>query len=106
MIYEQRTYDIHPAHFANYLKLFETKAMEIRGSGQYGQLIGFWTTEIGALNRVIHIWAYESVEARSAARSALMQNVAWTQGFLPEAMPMIVRMESCLLNPTAFSPLR
>jgi hypothetical protein len=76
--------------------------MQVCGSGQYGKLIGFWSTEIGPLNRVIHIWAYESVEARAAARKALMQDAVWTQHFLP----MIAQMDSFLLNPVAFSPLQ
>jgi hypothetical protein len=106
MIYEQRTYDVNPQHFPAYLKLFETLGMQVRGSGQYGKLIGFWSTEIGPLNRVVHIWAYDSVEARAAARKALMQDAVWTQQFLPQALPMIAQMESCLLNPVAFSPLQ
>jgi hypothetical protein len=106
MIYEQRTYDIHAQHFSAYLELFEKLAMPIRGSGQYGQLIGFWSTESGPLNRVVHIWAYASVDQRREARTALMQNKAWSEGFLPKALPMIARMESALLNATAFSPLK
>jgi hypothetical protein len=106
MIYEQRTYDIQPQHFAAYLKLFETVGMQVRAGGQYGKLIGFWSTEIGPLNRVVHIWAYESVEARSQARKALMQDAVWVQQFLPQALPMIAQMESCLLNPVVFSPLQ
>jgi NIPSNAP len=106
MIYEQRTYDIHPQHFSAYLELFEKLAMSIRGSGQYGQLIGFWSTESGPLNRVVHIWAYESIEQRRLARAALMQNNLWANDFLPKALPMIARMESALLNATPFSPLK
>jgi hypothetical protein len=106
MVYEQRTYDVHPQHFAAYLKLFETKAMAVRGSGEYGKLIGFWSTEFGPLNRVVHIWAYDSLDHRRLARAALMQNPAWSQEFLPAALPMIARMESCVLNPAAFSPLQ
>jgi hypothetical protein len=106
MIYEQRTYDIHPQHFSAYLVLFETLGMSVRGSGQYGQLIGFWSTESGPLNRVVHIWAYENLEQRRQARAALMQNKAWSEDFLPKAMPMVARMESALLNAVAFSPLK
>jgi hypothetical protein len=69
MIYEQRTYDINPQYFSAYLDLFEKLAMPIRGSGQYGRLIGFWSTESGPLNRVVHIWAYESIDQRRQARS-------------------------------------
>jgi hypothetical protein len=106
MIYEQRTYDVHPQFFGAYLKLFETLGMQVRGGGQYGKLIGFWSTEIGPLNRVVHIWAYDSVEARALARKALTQDAVWVQEFLPQALPMIAHMESCLLNPVAFSPLQ
>jgi hypothetical protein len=106
MIYEQRTYDIYPQHFAAYLKLFETTGMAVRGGGEYGKLIGFWTVEIGELNRVVHIWAYNSADHRRDCRAALAQVPKWKDEFLPQALPLVVKMQSALMNSAAFSPLQ
>lgn len=106
MIHELRTYDIKPEHLSAYLKLWVDVGMSIRGAGQCGQLVGFWVSDSGPLNQVVHIWAYESAAERSRLRAALMQEPRWAQDFLPKALPMIDRMHSTILQPTSFSPLQ
>jgi hypothetical protein len=51
-------------------------------------------------------WLYQPSCQHRLARAALMQNNLWANDFLPRALPMIARMESALLNATAFSPLK
>jgi hypothetical protein len=34
-----------------------------------GKLIGFFFTEIGVVNQVVHIWAYESLDDRLVRRA-------------------------------------
>jgi hypothetical protein len=46
------------------------------------------------------------MEQRRLACIALMQHKAWSEDFLPKALPMIKQMESALLNATAFSPMQ
>jgi hypothetical protein len=104
LIYELRTYDVKPGRLADYLKLFDEVGMPVRKN--YGVLVGFWSTEFGALNRVVHLWQYESLDARGALRAALMREPVWVNDFLPYALPMLERMESVVLNPTSFSPLQ
>jgi len=35
-----------------------------------GGLVGFFTCEIGTLNRIVHMWKYESLADREARRAA------------------------------------
>ena len=105
MIYELRTYDVKPEHLAAYLRLWDEHGLTVRGGGLYGQLIGFWVSDGGALNQVIHLWAYESAAERTRLRTALMKDARWTHDFLPRALPMLDRMQSSMLQPTSFSPL-
>ena len=104
MIYEMRTYDVKPGLLSAYLKLFNDVGLPQRKP--HNNLIGFWFTETGALNQVVHIWSWESLDRRAILRAELMQNPKWAQDFLPIAMPMLDRMSSVILNPASFSPLQ
>jgi NIPSNAP len=104
MIYEMRTYDIKPGLLPAYLKHFKEVGMPEREP--HNNLVGFWFTEFGALNQVVHIWKWDSLDQRTKLRGELMQNPNWTQNFLPVAMPMVDRMHSVIMNPAEFSPLK
>ena len=104
MIYEMRTYDVKPGLLNAYLTLFNEIGMPERNP--HNNLVGFWFTETGTLNQVVHIWRWNSLDQRAALRAELMQNPKWAQDFLPAAMPMLDRMQSVMLNPASFSPLQ
>jgi hypothetical protein len=104
LIYEQRTYRVKPGLLGPYLKLFEDVGMPVRQ--HYGRLVGFWFTEFGELNQVVHIWAYESLDQRTAIREALMKDRQWVEDFLPKALPMLDHMQSIVMVGAPFSPLR
>ena len=55
MIFEMRTYTIKIGQLNNYINHFEHVGMPI--ISKYATLIGYWHTEIGELNQVIHIWS-------------------------------------------------
>jgi hypothetical protein len=104
MIYEQRTYNVKPGMLNEYLAFFRDVGMPVRKA--HNNLVGFWFTEFGTLNQVVHIWKYDSLEHRTALRAELMRNPQWANEFLPKAMAMLDRMDSVLLNPASFSPLQ
>lgn len=104
MIYEERNYLFKPAHFQQFLTLFEKEGLEIM-TRHLGTLVGYFTTEIGELNTAVHIWAYESFEDRLNRRQAMWADPQWVQ-YAEKVTPWIVRMESRLLRPTSFSPLQ
>ena len=68
-----------------------------------GTLVGFWHTEIGELNKVIHIWGYDSLDDRLARRAALAEHPDWP-AYLEVALPLIVEQENRVLIPASFSP--
>ncbi len=53
--YELRTYSIAPSKFVSFIQLTQ-EHFHIRKS--HSRLIGYWTTELGGLNEVVHIWEY------------------------------------------------
>jgi hypothetical protein len=104
MIYEQRTYSVKPGMLNEYLAFFRDVGMPVRQ--EHNNLVGFWFTEFGPLNQVVHIWKYDSLEHRAALRAELMRNPQWANTFLPKAMAMLDRMDSVILNSASFSPLQ
>ena len=104
MIYEQRCYTLTPAGMRPFLALYEREGLPLLRR-HLGQLVAFFVTETGELNQVVHLWAYPDLNDRDARRSALWQDPEWL-AYADKVLPFIVRMESRLLKPTAFSPLQ
>jgi hypothetical protein len=71
---------------------------DIRGD-DYGKLEGYWTTEIGPLNQVMHLWSYADFNERARLRSELGKLPRWTGEYIPLIRPLLVRQEVRLLNP-------
>ncbi|NDG47934.1 MAG: NIPSNAP family protein [Rhodospirillales bacterium] len=100
MLVEQRTYTLHPGTAGQYLKLYETEGMAIQ-KPILGRLVGYYQTEFGTLNQVIHMWAYESLDERAAKRARLGADPAW-QAYIGKTRPLIITQENKLLIPAPF----
>jgi hypothetical protein len=95
MIYEFRTYDIKPRtvdQFGENTKAKLDKRLE------YSPLGGFWYTEMGPLNQVVHIWPYEDANHRSEIRSKAVSEGDWP----PDNNDIILNMESEIMFPAPF----
>lgn len=107
MILEVRTYTAQTGGgTARWLDYYEKNGLPAQ-KRHLGGLVGFFTTEIGPLNQIIHMWRYDSLADREAKRAALAQDPEW-QAFLkngPQPSPLITQ-ETKILVPTAFSPMK
>jgi hypothetical protein len=97
MIYELRTYTLSPGKQAEYLKLSSEVGRKARGD-RYGKLEGFWSTEFGTLNQVVHLWSYADLNERERLRGELAKNEDFTKGYLPQIRPMLVAQENKILS--------
>jgi len=97
MIYEMRTYTLLPGTAPATAELSGTLGREIRGD-DYGKLEGYWITEIGPLNQVMHLWSYSDLIERSRLRGELAKNSRWTGEYLPQIKPRLVRQDIRLMN--------
>lgn len=102
MIIDHRVYTLRPGSIDAFLDLFERDGLPLY-SHYCGKLLGYYVSESGELNQVIHLWAYESVEDRERRRATLYQDARWA-AFLDAALPMVVKQESRILKPARFSP--
>ena len=98
MIHELRIYTGKPGAAPEMAKNSGTVARDIRGDN-YGRLEGYWLTEIGALNQVVHLWSYSDLNERARLRAELSKNERWTKEYLPLIRPLLVRQDIRLMNP-------
>ena len=103
MIYEMRTYRMKVGRVPAYLKLVAEEGIEVQKS-HLGGLVGYFSSEIGPLNEIVHVWAYADLADRAERRARLAADPRWQQ-FLPKIQALIETMENKILLPTAFSPL-
>jgi hypothetical protein len=97
MIYELRTYTVRPGTVGDMVKAASTVSRDIR-KDDYGKLEGYWSTEIGPLNQVLHMWSYRDFEERAKLRAELSKNPRWGGEYLPLIRPMLMRQDVRLLN--------
>ena len=97
MIYELRTYTVKPGMLGDMIKAASTVSRDVRGDN-YGKLEGYWSTEIGPLNQVLHMWSYPDLNERAKVRAELTKNARWTSEYIPLIRPLLIRQEVRLLN--------
>ncbi|MEZ5765722.1 MAG: NIPSNAP family protein [Xanthobacteraceae bacterium] len=97
MIYELRTYTVRPGTIGEMVKAASTVSRDVRGDS-YGKLEGYWTTEIGPLNQVMHLWSYADLNERARLRAELSKNPHWRKEYTPLIRPLLVRQDIRLLN--------
>ncbi|MCB2002646.1 MAG: NIPSNAP family protein [Rhodoferax sp.] len=103
MLVEMRTYVLHAGKTAVFLDAMEREGLAIERP-ILGRLLGYYSTEIGTLNQIIHLWGYDSFEERTRRRQQLAQDRAW-QRFVPTVMPFIRDMHNQLLTPAPFASI-
>src|SRR5690349_10860119 len=89
--------DLKPGTVQEYVKQF---AAGLPHRQQYSQLAAVWRTEIGPLNRLIHVWPYADIAERERVRAAAEKPGVWP---IP-ATDLLVAQESKLIEPAPFSP--
>ena len=102
MIHELRTYTIQPSKFKDFVA--HTAKVGIKLRTKHSKLCGYWTTEIGELNQVVHLWEYENFDHRTRVRAALAKDKAWNTQYLTRSRPMLQHQESMVLAPADFWP--
>ncbi len=104
MILDERTYAIHPAHVREYLDIYVAEGMALQ-VGHLGDLVGWFTTDAGVVNEVVHMWRYADMGDRERRRAAMDADPLW-QAFRARTSGFVQSMRSRILRPTAFSPMR
>ena len=104
MIVEHRTYTLKALHTGDFLKLYERAALPLQLK-YLGHLIGFYVSEIGPLNEVVHLWGFASLAERERRRALMEADPGWAvyrQALLE--LDVVVEQSTKMLRSTSFSP--
>lgn len=100
MIVEERVYTTHPGKWREYLALFEAEGLAIQHQ-ILGRMVGYYYSEIGELNQIVHLWAYESLDERTERRTRLMSDVGF-KAYVAKMLPLLQSQTSRILRPAPF----
>jgi hypothetical protein len=101
VIVEERIYTLYPGKAAEYLKHYQEEGLAVQ-TRILGRLVGYFTTEIGPLNQVVHMWAYQDLEDRRVRRERLVSDERW-KAYIAKVRPYLKTMENKILIPAPFS---
>ena len=100
MLVEERIYTLYVGKQTEYLQIYESDGLPVQR--QYlGRMLGYYFTEVGPLNQVIHMWGYDSFEDRITRRAAMRADPRWAP-YLKKIQPFSLHQESKLLFPASF----
>ncbi|MEO5325246.1 NIPSNAP family protein [Mesorhizobium sp. CC13] len=103
MFVEIRTYRLKNGGIPEYLKVVGETGTTIQKK-HLGNPVGYFSSEIGPINEIVHIWSFESLDDRQARRARLASDPEW-QAFLPKIRDLIVTAGNKIMSPAAFPPL-
>ena len=96
MIYEFRTYDLKPRSVPEFERRSAEKIKE--GRLDHSDLFGFWYTEAGPLNQVVHVWPYDDLNQRGDVRARVVEEGVWP----PNNSEFVLNMRSEIFLPAPF----
>lgn len=106
VIIDHRTYTFHPLKLAPWLELYQNDGLPVQQK-HLGGLVGFFATEVGTLNQVVHLWRFASAGDREERRSAMLQDPGWAEFLRKNAeLGALRHQENKLLVPVPFSPIK
>jgi hypothetical protein len=100
VIVEERTYTTRPGQWREYLRLFEAVGLAIQHR-ILGRMVGYYRTDVGELNQIVHLWAYEDMNERTERRTRLMQDANFLC-YVDKMMPLLQSQSSRILIPAPF----
>jgi len=104
MIVDIRIYTLPPGGLPAYVQRYAAEGYPVQQ--KHGlNCLGYFTAEVGFLNRIIHVWTYPDVEDREKKRAAMGADPAW-QAFLAGNKDALVAQENKILNAAPFFPMK
>ena len=97
-IYEMRVYTYKVGAMQEVIKRWEAA---VPHREEYSPLAAAMSSEIGDLNKWIHIWPYKDLNQRAEIRAEAMKNPNWP----PPTREFLVKQENKIMVPAAFSPM-
>lgn len=103
MIVDHRTYTIPTGLIHDFLSLYATEGRAVQAE-HLGTPLGHYTTAVGELNQVVHLWAYTDMADRERRRATLEADPRWiAYRRKAAAAGHVVRQHNAILNQVDFA---
>jgi len=102
MIVEQRRYTLKVGRVPEYLSLYQAEGYAIQRP-ILGRLVGYFSTDIGTLHQIVHLWAYRDLADRAERRARLGADPAW-QAYVKKVAPLQISQQNEVLMPAPMCP--
>ena len=99
-IVELREYTLHHGKVPEYLRLYEQEGMAIQVP-ILGTMVGYYHTEVGTQNQIVHLWGYADFGDREERRARLQQSAEW-KAYLPKIAPLLATQQTRIMRPAPF----
>jgi hypothetical protein len=101
-IYELRTYTFQPGKRVEGFDLYQSQGWP--ALSKYAKhLVGYFTSDVGALNQVVHLWRFEDDAERRAFWTALNTD-AEVMAFAAKLRPLLQSQRNKLLLSAPWGP--
>lgn len=100
MYVEERMYRLKVGTAAEYLRYYETEGMKVQLK-HLPHMVGYYFTEVGTLNMIVHLWAYDSLDQRDKCRAAMSADPAW-QAYLAKIRPLMETQDTRIMKCAPF----
>jgi hypothetical protein len=100
MLVEERIYTLHAGQGRKFLSIYSEHGLHVQRR-YLRVMLGYYLTEAGPLNQVVHIWGHESFEERLENREAMKADPRF-QTYWEEVRGLIIRQETKLMVPATF----
>ncbi len=106
MLVDVRTYHAKPGKLAQQLDLYHKHGFAPQ-TRFLGSPVAYMYAESGDLNRIVHLWAYESAADREQKRAAMARDPEW-QNYLKlnAEAAYLVEQRNSLMIPAGFAPIK
>jgi hypothetical protein len=105
VIVDQRTYTIQIGLLRDFLALYAAEGFAPQ-TRHLGPPLGYYTTEVGDVNRVVHLWQYTDMADRDRRRAALEADPQWlAYRRKAAAAGHVLRQRNTILKPVDFAAL-
>ena len=104
MIYNYRVYTLKPGAIPDYMAAVRDFALPIRK--KYGiKLAGWYYSDIGDLDEVVHIWAYKDEAHMAEAQAQVSADPEWQEKYIPSIRGLITAQRAYVMLSPDFAPV-
>ncbi|MSQ49546.1 MAG: NIPSNAP family protein [Betaproteobacteria bacterium] len=100
MFVEERMYTLQIGTTAEYFRNYEEFGLKVQLK-HLPHMVGYYVTETGSLNMVIHLWAYNDLNQRDKCRAAMQADPDW-KVYLAKNRPLMVSQDTRIMKCAPF----